>query len=66
MLCKEVDFGIDEAFYIYTEKLHHTELDFWQSKYIKIDYILGKFAEELQGNSNNAGKITSMKDIPGW
>lgn len=67
--CEEIDFGIDEAYYIYIEKLHHTEQEFWSSSYKKVMYIVERYAEELNVGYEAAGDgdvITSMKDIAGW
>lgn len=65
--CKEVDFGIDEAYYIYVIKLRHTEQEFWSSSYKKIDYILSTMAGQLQNNATQkSNTVTSMKEIPGW
>lgn len=67
--CEEIDFGIDEAYYIYVEKLRHTEQEFWSSSYRKILYVMERYAKELNveyETASNSGVITSMKDIAGW
>ncbi|MCM1467501.1 MAG: hypothetical protein NC086_05085 [Alistipes sp.] len=67
--CEEINFGIDEAYYIYVEKLHHTEHEFWSSSYKKILYIVERYAEELGAGFatvQDSNMITGMKDIAGW
>lgn len=67
--CEEIDFGIDEAYYIYIEKLHHTEQEFWSSNYRKVMYIVERYAKELNAGyetASDSNAITSMKEIAGW
>ena len=65
----EVDFGIDEAYYLYVVKLRMSEQDFWRSPLRKINFILNMYTNEIQaryGMAEVEEQITSMKQIPGW
>ncbi len=66
MDCKDLDFGIDDAYYIWFTKLHGTEQEFWSSSYKKIDYLLSKYCDEYTVKKDKDVLINSMKEIPGW
>lgn len=59
-------------FYVYIEKLHHTERDFWESSILKVSFLCDQYMKELEAQAGQlrtsapAKTIQSMKDIPGW
>lgn len=50
--------------------MYHTEQEFWQANYLKVDYLVSRFIEEYTCSNavvnNSAKEITSMKGIAGW
>lgn len=46
-----------------------TEQEFWSSSFIKINFMIDKYIEEMEtklGARQEIQKISSMKEIEGW
>ena len=51
---------------LYCEEFKHSERDFWNSSYSKIEYVIDYHYEKLTGGAADNVTVNNMHEIPGF